>query len=277
MPNSIYFGGTLTDPLGSSMVYLGGPSYGLTVLLDDIDALASVMVDMQDVPYGFGGASWGTHHPSKRFLIPCVVRGTSFSDTKSKLDALNLVLDKNRLCALRFDDWNDRYWMVRFTGRSAVSLRQMGATFNLEFIAPDPRAYSVDETTQTINISGATAFTVPASGVLAGTAEPDVVWLLKPTGSGATSPVVLSNETRDEIMTWQNALTTAQWLRVTATARQEIVERTGDSGATYTPVNSSLLSGSRFPKLSPNVANDCELSGFASTGTLTVTYRARYN
>lgn len=277
MPHSFYLGGTEDAPLGSEMKWLGGSDYGVTLLLEELDALASVSIDVQDVPYGFGGGSWGTHHPSKMFRLPCVLKGTSWADTKAKIDALNLLLDKNRLVSLRFEDWNDRYWMVRYSNRSTPRIMQMGATFDLEFIAPDPRAYALTETTQAINItSGTNNFTIPASGSVAGTAEADPTYIIKPSSSGATS-AVLGNTTRDETLTWNNSLTSSEWLRVKALANTEKVEKSGDSGGTYTAVHSSIQSGSRFPKLSPNTSNAFTFSGSAGNGTIEVSYRARYS
>jgi len=277
MQSSLYFGGTHDDPLGSEMVYLGGPSYGLTIPIEEIPLLISVLTDTQDVPYGYGGTSWGAHHPSKIIPVPVILQANSWTDNVAKVDALNLLLDKNRLCALRFDCLPDRYWLVRLSRTSPVEVHEMGDLFTLEFTAPDPRAYSTTETTQTVAISGNTTFNVPLSGVLAGTAEPDVLWLLKPTGSGATNPVVLENTTRDETLTWANTLTSAEWLELTAYAKTEKARKTADSGGSYSAVNSSIQSGSRFPKLSAGVANACALNGFASTGSLVITYRARFN
>lgn len=278
MPHSFYIGGTEADPLGTEMKWLGGADYGVIALIEDLDALASVSVDVQDVPYGYGGASWGTHHPGKMFRIPCAMRGTSWANTKAKIDALNLLLDKNRLVSLRFEDWDDRYWLVRYADRSMPRIIQMGATFELEFLAPDPRAYALTETTQTVNItSGDNNFTVPASGTVAGTAEADVTYLIKPSSSGATNPLILTNTTRDEALRWNNTLTSSEWLEVVAKAKQERVRKTGDSGGTYTYVNSSINAGSRFPKLSPNVSNAFTFSGSAGNGTIEIAYRARYN
>lgn len=277
MLHSFYFGGTHDDPLGGEMAYLGGPSYGLTIPIEEIPLLISVLTDIQDVPYGYGGTSWGAHHPSKLIPVPVILKADNWSDNVAKVDALNLLFDKNRLCALRFDCLPERYWMVRLARTSPVRVHEMGDIFDLEFVAPDPRAYSITETVQTVSISGDTTFNVPASGVLAGTAEPDVLWLLKPTGSGATNPVVLENTTRDETLTWLNSLTSSEWLEITAYAKTEKVRKTGDSGGSYSPANSSIQQGSRFPKLSAGVANACALNGFASTGSLVITYRARFN
>lgn len=278
MAHSFYFGGTEADPTGSAQVYLGGPSYGITIPIEEVDWLISSVIDVADSAYGYGGASWGTHHPGKLFRLPFILKGDSWQDTRNKLDALNLVLDKNRLAALRFEDFPDRYWLARFSGRDPVRIFQRGATGLLEFTAPDPRAYALTETTQTVNItSGDNNFTVPASGSVAGTAEADVTFLIKPTSSGATSPVILENATRDETLTWNNALTSSEWLRITASARVEKAEKTGDSGSTYSTVNSSVSAGSRFPKLSPNVSNAFTFSGSAGNGTIEITYRARFN
>lgn len=277
MPHSFFLGGTEADPLGSEMKWLGGPDYGVTLLLEETDALASVAVDVENVPYGFAGASWGTHHPAKLFRLPCVLKGTSWVDTKAKIDAVNLLLDKNRLVALRLDDWDDRYWLVRYSNRSTPRIMQMGAVFDLEFIAPDPRAYALTETSQTVSItSGTNNFTIPASGSVAGTAEADPTYIIKPSSSGATS-AVLANTTRDETLTWSNTLTSSEWLRIKALANTEKAEKSGDSGSTYTAVNTSIQSGSRFPRLSPNTSNAFTFSGSAGNGTIVVTYRARYN
>lgn len=278
MPHSFYFGGTAASPTGTSAIYFGGQSYGLTIVGEEMDFLLSTQSDVQDVPYGYGGASWGAHHPGKVFNLSCVLKGDNWEDVKAKIDAINLKLDLNRLAALRFDMWNDRYWLARMTGRSKPVICSGGAQFDLEFTAPDPRAYSTTETTQTVSLSsGTNTFSVPASGVLAGTAEPDVVWLAKPTGSGSTNPLVLTNSTRDEALTYAAALSSSEWLRITASARQEKAEKTTDSGANYTASNASLQSGSRFPKLNPGVANSCTLTGCAGSGSLVITYRARYN
>ncbi len=276
MPHSFYFGGTEDSPTGTSAIYFGGASYGITLILEEFDWLTSISQDVQDVPYGFGNASWGAHHPAKLFTLPCIVKGTSWIDVKAKLDAINLAIDKNRLGALRFDDMNDRYWLARLTGHSQVKIFSGGATFDLEFTAPDPRAYSTTETTQSVSLSsGTNSFNVPASGVIGGTGEVDPTWLIKPTGSGSTS-MVLTNVTRDEALTYANTLTSAEWLRIKAHARQELAEKTADSGSTYSAVMGGVYYGSRFPKLSPNVANAMTLTGITSTGTLVITYRERY-
>lgn len=285
--SSCYFGGTVDDPMGSEMVYLGGPDYSVFLNMEEMDLLISCFADVQQAPGGYAASSYGLGHPPKLFILPCIVKGDTWREVQRKIRNLNFLLNKNRLCALRFDDiavdlWDNTtieslFWMVRLTGRSRAKIYGTGATFELEFTAPDPRAYGVTLTTQTVNLSsGTNSFNVPASGVLEGTAEPDVTWLIKPSGSGATNPLALRNTTRDETLTWNNTLTTAEWLRVKAFAHPQIVEKTGDSGASYSTSNGSLSQGSRFPKLSPGVANACQLTGCAGVGTLEISYRPRF-
>lgn len=283
---SLYYGGTESDPTGSAMKYLGHSDYGVTVNLEKFELLLKAQADVQSVPYGFAGTSWGTHYPPKNITLPCWLVGTSWQDTKRKARNLSYLLNKNRLVALRLEDldflqWDDAttssvYWLVRYMGGAPSNIYGMGLTFDLEFIAPDPRAFTVSETTQSVSLSGNTNFNVPASGVVQGNVEPDVTWIVKPTGSGATSPLVLTNTTRDEAITWGNTLTTAQWLRFRAHATLEKVDRSSDSGASYTEQMGSLMAGSRFPKLDPNAQNACSITGVASTGTLDISYRARY-
>ena len=287
MPYSFYFGGTSDDPTGTEMKYLGGPDYGITLNLEEQDLLISCFADVQSAPAGYAASSYGMGHSPKTLIAPCIMKGDSWRAVKRQIRNLNYLLSKNRLAALRFDDidvdlWDNTtitslYWLVRLTGRTRPKIYGNGLTFELEFTAPDPRAYGVTEITQIVNLtSGTNSFNVPASGTLDGNAEPDVTWLIKPSGSGATNPLALRNTTRDETLTWNNTLTTAEWLRVKAFAHPQIVEKTGDSGASYTTSNGSLSAGSRFPKLSPGVANACQLTGCAGTGTLEISYRPRF-
>ncbi|MCC6490668.1 MAG: phage tail family protein [Candidatus Hydrogenedentes bacterium] len=276
MGHSLYLGGPADDPLGSDVVYLGDDDYGITLNMDEADLLASIDANVQDVPYGFGGVSWGHHYPGRVIPVKCWMLGESWTEVRAKLDRLNLLLTRNGLMSLRFDDVDDRFWMVRAQRPGRVTPARNGAVFELSFVAPDPRAYSTTETVQTINLTaGVTNATVPASGVVGGSAEADPVWVLKPTGAGAAAPSV-ENTSRSELAGVNTTIVSTRWVRFDAT-RRGILEYSDDSGVTWASFMSVLSPASIFPRLSPGVSNAIEITGLTGTGTLVVTYRERYH
>lgn len=275
MPRSFKFGGTIDDPLGTELVYLGDQStYGLSVNIGRWDWINGVGLNVQEVAFGFGHGSWGNKYPPRLITLPCFVQGSSWADTRGKLDAINYLLDKSQLRSIVLDDIPDRFWMVRRSGAPAVNVYQTGASFALEFVAPDPRAYALSEVSRTVSLAaGSNSITQPAIGTVGGTAEADVVYILKPTGAGATNPMI-ENTTRDEALTWTGTLGANEWLRITAGSRVRLVEKSTDSGASWTD-SMAAVSG-RFPRLSPQVANALTVSGLSGTGTIEITYRERY-
>lgn len=271
MANSMHF----------NSVDLSSATYGVTVEHRDLPLFPFVNVDETNLPYGFGGMSQGAYTESYPMAVPVTVIGSSAANLKTKLDALALLLYQrmDSLTTLKFDTSSDRYWNVRFKGISDAARKGVAVQCTLNFAAPDPRAYATSATNQSAGItSNPDTVTVPADGVVAGSAPADPVIYVRNSSGDTVSGVIVNNTTRSETLTFGGSLDDTYWLKIDCTPTTQRCYRSTNTGddptiLTYTEVMGGV-SGD-FPLLDPGVANSFTVTAL-SAGTFKIVYRARY-
>lgn len=262
---------------------LSGDDYNLTVMRSGFIVYPQTSIDIAALPYAYGGVSQGAFAGTRGIRLECVMRGTTHDDVKEKLDNLRLLLYQCRSAdvTLTLHTFSDRYWMVRHIGEITGEFAGINAIkFPLDFVAPDPRAYSNTLTTQTETLNASPySFDVADSGVVvAGTAQADPVWYIRNTTGGAVTSVILANSTRGETLTFTSSLANGYWIKVDAQQTTQIVYISTASGDDPTALSYNVsMSGLTgwFPMLSPGVSNTCSITGI-NNGTCVIYYRARY-
>lgn len=196
----------------------------------------------------------------KQITVEVTVTGTSRSDLNSNLDSIKKTLNNWNDKQLIFDAQSDRYWNARFqslTGAYKSSSLWQGV---LDFIAYDPAAYAVSETSTTVNL---TSSPQTVSITINGSEKVDPVYTITP--NNTYTGVKIDNTTTDMDLDYTGALVNADSFVVDCSAWT--VKNNGTS------VISGISSTSEFPYLIPG-ANSLTVTGV--TGTINIKYKERY-
>ncbi len=237
-------------------------TYGLKVLQRNLPVkLSSTGIQLRDK-----SISARSQYPPKMISLSVVIEGDDAGDINDKLDSINLVLNKDVDKQLRLettDELEERYWNARFvalTGELEVPELWRGT---LEFICYDPCAYAIEETSSDFNIDAdpktveetpdGTAFIEPVYTLTAGEALNDIT-------------LTVENLTTGEEIQWEGSLANGEELEIDCV--NWIVKKEGVA-------DMADVSG-QFPRLLPGETNYIQVTGFSNTGTLNITYRARY-
>lgn len=271
MANSVHFGttaGSLTD--------LSGSSYGVTVETSQISGMPDVQSSVASLPGSNGALLYGRVFGPRTIDMTLRVVGSDADDLQEKIDNILYTIDPRRGAGWwKFDHQNDRIWngsVIR--GFGAVVRGPRMARLPLQIQLASALAYGADETTQTVTVSGnPQAFSVPGSGVLGGTANAEPVWLVKNTSGGASSALALTNSSTGETVSTSVGIANGHWLRFDR-ARQ-IIERSTDSGVSWTSFMSSRGTSRNIPALAAKQGNSCALTGLTG-GEIVITYRTRF-
>lgn len=256
---------------------LTGSTYGLTVLNTTFfPAGKEQRIHSRDVPNRHGGFATGGFVQAKDIAVDVMVQGTSTADLLAKIDAINIALDPQKgIKPLFLPAFPGRQWNASLKEQADANVRgQAAAAFRLTFHAADPIAYATSATTQNVTLDETPkAFNAPASGNFAGSTFALPVWTVRNTSASPVTAVTISNVTRLESIIVNQTLEQNEYIRVDA-ARGVVEFST--NGSTWTNINNKIASSpAAFPKLSGGVVNACSVAG-VGTGTLAVTYRARY-
>lgn len=270
MSNSFHFNGT----------DMSGSTYGITVLeATSFPVSAAPRINAPVSGLGFGGIGRFVGYDPRVIRASILIEGTSAANLLTKLDSIRYYLDPQQgALSVRFDDYeSDRYWLALCNSQiDAPLLNAMTMQCELEFIAPDPRAYSTTarsspDFTLTTNPQTMTVESGPT--VVAGTALCNPTWVIKNTSGGTVTSLTLNNTTQGESITWTGSLAANNWLRIT-TGTGGTVEKSTDSGASYA-ASIAGVTNPGFPRLKPQVANSVTLTGIAGC-TVVLTYTPRY-
>lgn len=270
---SILFGG---DGDIANATFLGDAEYGVEIDNEPaFPAGPTKAVNIQETPYG-PGTSHGKYDRMRTHIVGVRIIGNpnKTSDLETKIDALNALFETTRAQAFRRTDfYPNRYWEVEYVGglEAAIFAGHI-ARCTLTFVAPDSRAFHVNETALSFTLTGTSdTFAVPAPE---GNTEAQPVFIIKDPTGGATLPI-LTNTTRSEIMSYNSSVGDTEWLRIDSDLRRKAVEKSTDDGITWSR-SMFLLSGHKFPQLTPGVINNFSLSGMTNGCEMDVTYRARF-
>ncbi len=215
-------------------------------------------VQLQDRGYAFRPA-----REPRTIISNFVVTGTTRANLDSNLDNIKRLLTKLVVKQLKFDVLSGRYFnaiLETFEGKYLSDILFRGV---LEFICPDPVAYSTTETSSTFNID---ADPKTVSEVRTGSAFLLPVWLLTAgeTLSGVT--VKLDNLTTIEEIQWTGSLLATEELIIDSERWLVTKEGNADMGS---------VTG-KFPRLEPQISNQIKVTAFGTAGTLNITYKEAF-
>ncbi len=235
-------------------------TYSLVVTSPGVNAFSQIVsrVQLQDRGYAF--------KPNKEpriIIVAFDVSGTSRSNLDSNLDTIKRILNQLIVKQLKFDVLSGRFFnaiLETFEGNYLTATLFRGT---LEFICPDPVAYSTTQTSSDFNID---ADPKTVSEVVAGNAYILPVFTLAAgdTLSGVT--ILVENLTTLESLTWVGSLAIGEELIIDSERWLVTKEGVADMGT---------VTG-EFPRLEPNVTNSIKVTAFGTSGTMNITYREGY-
>ncbi len=205
---------------------------------------------------------FGSFYDAREFRLPCVIIGSSMADLNSKLDSIRSTLDVlDGLQQLIFGLQETRYWLAKYNRGSDITLIKFVARLTLNFISPDPFAFSTTSDTPNHPIA---ADPTTVSETTGGTAPIRPVWKLTP-DAPVSGAVQLENDTRSELIQWSGDLDGAgDYIEIDV--ENHLISKNGTA--------SMAGASGTFPLMSPGVANSITVTGM--TGDLDITYRDRY-
>lgn len=256
-------------------VNLRSSSYGIYRREMEEPILPAPVLDFQSVPYSYGGQAQGGFYGPRSLTIPCFMVGESNADLYTKLDNLRALLDAETNQTIEIEGIPDRYWSGRADSEiTGTRINERVMEFDLSFLCADPRAYAkTQRTTPDFAITADPMALTVETAVVAGTAYTDPVWTIKNSAVATATNIELANTTTTETMHWVGSLGTSCYLRIDSDSWQ--VTKSTDGGSNFTAANSGIQATSLFPRLKPRVQNSISVTG-VSTGTVSLTYRARY-
>ena len=261
-------------------VDLSGADYNLTALSASMSLGSPRNVASQNTPHRPGGTAWLLGDEPRQISVQAALWAGDGEEFRVRQDRLLNTLYAADLKSLRLD-WlyPDRYWLVRLQNATPVSAFRQGlfAQFQLDFLAPDPYAFSLTEFDNTYTIdSDPYEFvlkedTSPATPV-GGSAPARPVYTITNTGSQITG-VTIENENTGDALTWSGTLLQDDMIRIDVD--RQLIEKSTSGGATWSTVMYALNTGHVFPVLQALAVNEMSITGIDS-GTIQVVYRDRY-
>lgn len=217
------------------------------------------------------GAAYGQGGVNPLMLkVQAEVYGTTPAVLATRLDALKELLYSSTLASLQLGIWPSRFWKVLLWGEQSSELvGDCGQALSLEFLAPDPNAYSATETEAETAIVGD-----GQSFVIAALSTADSTTFLTPeieiqADAGATS-IQVANLTLSQSLTWTGSISAGEYWKMDSDLG---LVYTSADGVTWT--TSANVSARQFPLLQPGVANTIQVTGVAA-GLFTIRYRQRF-
>lgn len=235
--------------------------YGLTVSTSEFSLGVRFEADIIQLP-DIALAAQSTKTP-KPIGLGIVVQATSREQLFSYLDSIKGIVVFRGYKQLILDTQSDRYWTVRFEemeGRLISPTTYMG---RLLFVADDPLAYDKDtESTEFPILHDSET----VEEVVGGTAYVNPVYTLLSGENLGAITLKVENVTLGEELQYKGTvgddktviIDTEHWV-VTLEGSEDMAEVTG-----------------KFPRLQPGVSNSIKVTGFSTTGTLTIAYRKAY-
>lgn len=261
--------------MSRSITFSGGDlsTYGLTVLRMPEMPFFSPRESASTKATRADGAvappsTWGP----KTIKLPCIIRGTSYADLTTKLDAIASIAGQREDAALSLGYYPDRYWMARMDSGKATRQGVFTALMDLDFVCNDPFAYAatastfpVSPATGAITTPGGQSFTLACGGSV--DSFPDIQITL----NAASSKVALEILPFDTRLEYTGALAAGDILRIQSDPRILLVSIQRSGGDEFWP--SMVGVSGRLPALLPG-SNTLDIYG--CTGTVAVTWRSRY-
>jgi len=274
--------------MGSSVtvggVDLGGASYGLTITRGTgAYPFAPLEVDIQRKGSEDGAASQGDTALEMRIPVAGFVEASTPTALLQQIDAIRKVL-KGGLQFYVFDYDNaeitdsdyQRGYYARPVGAVELSrISPTGARLTMTLIVPSGRAQGL--TTETQNetaINASATFSLPSSGSAGGNTPSRKLIATFTNNSGTVTSIVLANTTRSESATWTGTLAAGDMLRFDT--ERQIVEKSTDSGATFTNANAGLNAAHTFALVTDGTADTFTVTTDGTDLDLALTWEREY-
>ena len=241
--------------------------YGLSVLSSGHSHSLRYFADLIQLP-DLSLAPQSAKLP-RLITLEIIIEATTNALLLGYLDSIKSIVGERLEKALALDTQTDRYWLARFLEMSGNLINAATYKGVLIFSADDPMAYDNTETTRgPVDIDAdPKTITEPASGVLEGTGYALPVYTLITGAPGLTDVTIkVENVTLAEELQWTGSLTTGQSLEIDVPGW--VVNKEGVA-------NMATVTG-LFPRLKPGESNSIKVTGFGTTGTLTIVYSKRY-
>ena len=236
--------------------------------------LPALQFEQQAAPGRDGMHGAGSRYGARSFVFNLIISPPPGTAVQTNLDALlALISGAAGNGYVKFDRMPDRIYKGRFQGGvNGEYLGNDAIRLGLTFNCADAFAYGLDEVTQTLTISSdPQTDTIPASGVLAGNARTQPVYIIKNT-SGAEADVFIKCVGTAQQLDIDN-VPDATWIKVDVYTKR--VYSSTDSGATWADAMTMIGTNVWFPELAGGAANSLTTDGLSS-GSVVVTYRGRY-
>lgn len=225
--------------------------------------------------YYYGGRD------SKIVIVEFAAVASGLDDLYTKIDLAKKTLSPEggeAILKLIFEESlsvKRQYVAIPFSSVTVIPVSEYAATMRCEFLVPTGKAETQTEYTDNITIDASPeTFSIPdGSGeVVEGSASALPVYAFSNTGATVTE-LILTNNTTSESCKWTGLFNTGTMLRFDS--KRKHVERSIDSGVTWTAAVSGLYRGDIPPSLRPGVVNSISVSGFTA-GSLAVVYRGSF-
>ena len=229
--------------------------------------------NLQSGAQEIAGADGAIANPSRitRRSMPTDVVVSSGNETQLQLDveAMAVALSGKEDAQLIFDDMIDRYWNARVVGQiSPDYIGSRVSRFSIPFVAHDPHAFDVSESTDSDSITVAAGQDVEY--VVGGTSPAYPVYII--TVNASATQIVLANDSDTARVEWNGSLVSGDALRVTTDPSVQLFEKKFSGEDSWTNVMEDITG--HFPALLPADTNTISVAGF--TGTLGVSWYNRF-
>lgn len=234
-------------------------TYGLIVSSLDIPfGLSANAIQLPDRSY-----SYDSHRPPLTITARVAVAAATHVLLRSYLSSINGVLNQLSDKQISFDNITDRYWSGRLSNIAGDFISPFAWQGDIIFNCNDPLAYDVNLVSNNYNIDADPKTIVETAG---GTAYIKPIYSL--TAGANFTPLTLKLENLDigEDINWSANMAIGQVLSIDVTAW--VVALDGVASM-------SSVTG-KFPQLRPG-ANNIQVTGFGTLGTLNIEYRNRYS
>lgn len=247
-----------TDSLSFSGIDLS--AYDLIVSGVDIPVTQRTKI----IPVRNKGIAGTSSLESGKIGINISITGTDMADVISNLDNIKAALNKRGDENLSIDIISGRYWKARFESMDGDFIGTKLWKGSLSFVTPDPAAYSTTNTSSDHNIDADPDTVTETPG---GNMYIEPVYTLT-AGENLTGVTIkLENTDTEESIEWTGSLATGEELEVNCETWVVSKEGVADMAA---------IDDGQFPRLLGGQDNHIKVTGFSTTGTLNIAYRAKY-
>jgi len=212
---------------------------------------------IQNTSYGFK-----SKRPPKIINLDVIVSGATRAILDGYLDSIKSAIVHDTDKVLKIDIVTDRYWNARNIGFDG-GYRAAGIwQGNITFQADDPMAYDNTETSSDFNIDSDPDTVIETVG---GNGFINPVYTLTAGEDLSDVDIKVENIYTGEEMIWEGSLSNGEELEIDVAAW--VVKKEGTEDMDISGI---------FPRLVGGINNSIKVTGFSTTGSLNIKYRARY-